>query len=176
MFEGYLSARIAEIFNYPSFFSSQTDSSHSHQDYQQLKLLTLQLWQDQQQKLGNPLPSNADLYQIMRQDHPLGIDAFVSQACPLSPHVTPIQALQLLQECIVLRSGLQLVVMAAPLVVPAGYLLSISDSFFKRAWANTFDFLPLYWQQHQNTAPHPRSLQLVTRVHNRSGKPRSSHF
>ena len=100
MFEGYLSARIAEIFNYPSFFSSQTDSSHSHQDYQQLKLLTLQLWQDQQQKLGNPLPSNADLYQIMRQDHPLGIDAFVSQACPLSPHLNPIQALQLLQECI----------------------------------------------------------------------------
>ena len=111
MFEGYLSARIAEIFNYPSFFSSQTDSSHSHQDYQQLKLLPLQLWQDQQQKLGNPLPSNADLYQIMRQDHPLGIDAFVSQACQLSPHVNPIQVLHLLQKCI--RSCPKLVANAA---------------------------------------------------------------
>ena len=36
----------------------------------------------------------------MRQDHPLGIDDFVSQTCQLSPHVNPIQALQLLQECI----------------------------------------------------------------------------
>ena len=35
----------------------------------------------------------------MRQDHPTGIDS-VSQACQLSPHVNPIQALQLLQECI----------------------------------------------------------------------------
>ena len=78
------------------FFSSQTDSIHLDQDYQQLKLQTLQLWQDQHQKLGNPLPSNADLYQIMRHDHPLGIDAFVSQACQLSPHVNPIQAFQLL--------------------------------------------------------------------------------
>ncbi|MBP98097.1 hypothetical protein CMK18_19270 [Candidatus Poribacteria bacterium] len=81
-------------------FSSQTDLSHQDQDYHQLKLLTLQLWQDQQQKLGNPLPSNADFYQIMRHDHPLGIDAFVSQACQLSPHLNPIQALLLLQECI----------------------------------------------------------------------------
>ena len=170
MFEGYLSARIAEIFNYPSFFSSQTDSSHSHQDYQQLKLLPLQLWQDQQQKLGNPLPSNADLYQIMRQDHPLGIDAFVSQACHLSPHLPPIQALQLLQECI------KIMPKTGGNGRPGWFLLSISDSFFKRAWANTFDFLPLYWQQHQNTAPHPRSLQPVTRPRNRSAKPRSSHF
>ncbi len=29
----------------------------------------------------------------------------------------------------------------------------------EHAWANTFDFLPLYWQQHQTTAPHPRSLK-----------------
>ena len=36
----------------------------------------------------------------MRQDHPIGIDSFVSQTCQLSPHVNPIQALQLLQECI----------------------------------------------------------------------------
>ena len=50
--------------------------------------------------MGNTLPSNADLYQIMRHDHPLGIDTFVSQACQLSPHVNPIQAIQLLQECI----------------------------------------------------------------------------
>ena len=59
---------------------------------------------------------------------------------------------------------------------PGWFLFSIADSFFKRAWANTFDFLPLSWQQHQNTAPHPRSLQPVTRVRNRSVKPRSSHF
>ena len=36
----------------------------------------------------------------MRHDHPLGIDTFVSQACQLSPHVNPIQVIQLLQECI----------------------------------------------------------------------------
>ena len=75
-------------FNFNSFFSFQTDSDNHHLDYHQLKLQTLQFWQDQ--KLGNPLPSNADLYQIMRQDHPLGIDAFVSQACQLSPHVNSI--------------------------------------------------------------------------------------
>ena len=157
-----------------TLFSSQTGSNHSDQDYQQLKLQTLQLWQDQQQILGNPLPSNADLYQIMRQEHPLGIDAFVSQACQLSPHVNPIQALQLLQECIKImpQTGSN----GRPVGRPGWFLLSISDSFFKRAWANTFDFLPLYWQQHQNTAPHPRSLQLVTRSRNQSGKPRSSHF
>ena len=45
------------------FFSSQTTSSNN----KQLKLQTLQLrWQDQQQKLGNLLPPNADLYQIMQ--------------------------------------------------------------------------------------------------------------
>ena len=148
-------------------FSSQTTSSNN----KQLKLQTLQLhWQDQQQKLGNLLPPNADLYQIMRQDHPLGIDAFVSQACQLSPHVNPIQALQLLQECVKIMSK------TGPVGRPDWFLLSISDSFFKRAWANTFDFLPLYWQQHQNTAPHPRSLKPINRPCNRSGKPRSSHF
>ena len=152
-------------------FSSQTTSSNNSLDYQQLKLQTLQpRWQDQQQKLGNPIPSNADLYQIMRQDHPLGIDAFVSQACQLSPHVNPIQALQLLQECVKIMSK------TGPVGRPGWFLLSISDSFFKRAWANTFDFLPLYWQQHQNTVPHPRSLKLINRPSNRSGKPRSSHF
>ena len=66
-------------------FSSQTDFNHAD-----LKLQTLQLWQDQQQKLVSPLPSNTDLYQVMRQDHPLGIDDFVSQTCQLSPHVNPI--------------------------------------------------------------------------------------
>ena len=45
---------------------STTDSNHSDLDCQQLKLITLQLWQDQQAKLGNPLPFNANLYQIMR--------------------------------------------------------------------------------------------------------------
>ena len=74
--------------------------SNSDQDCQQLKIQTLQLWQDQHQQLGNPLPSNADLYQIMQQNYPLGIDAFVFQTCQLRPHVNPIQALLLLQECI----------------------------------------------------------------------------
>ena len=49
---------------------STTDSNHSDLDCQQLKLITLQLRQDQQAKLGNPLLFNANLYQIMRQDHP----------------------------------------------------------------------------------------------------------
>tara|TARA_Y100001968_G_scaffold281499_1_gene278775 strand:+ start:261 stop:593 length:333 start_codon:yes stop_codon:yes gene_type:complete len=110
----------------------------------------------------------------MRHDHPLGIDAFVSQACQLSPHVNPIQALQLLQECIKIMP--QTGGNGRPVGRPGWFLLSISDSFFKRAWANTFDFLPLYWQQHQNTVPHPRSLQPINRPSNRSGKPRSSHF
>ena len=109
-------------------FSSQTTSSNN----KQLKLQTLQLrWQDQQQKLGNLLPPNADLYQIMRQDHPLGIDAFVSQACQLSPHVNPIQALQLLQECVKImpKTGGN----GYPVGCTGWFLLSISDSFFKRA-------------------------------------------
>ena len=50
---------------------------------------------------------------IININHSLGIDAFVSQACQFSPLVKPIQALQLLQECI--RSCPKLVVMAAPL-------------------------------------------------------------
>ena len=36
----------------------------------------------------------------MQSEHPLGIDAFVPQACQLSPHINPIQSLQLLQKCI----------------------------------------------------------------------------
>ena len=110
----------------------------------------------------------------MRQDHPLGIDAFVSQACQLSPHVNPIQAFQLLQECIKImpETGGN----GRPVGRSGWFLLSISDSFFKRAWANTFDFLLLYWQQHQNPAPHPRALKPITRNPNQSRKPRSSHF
>ena len=75
---------------------------------------------------------------IININHSLGIDAFVSQACQLSPHVNPIQALQLLQECVKIMSK------TGPVGRPGWFLLSISDSFFKRAWANTFDFLPLY--------------------------------
>ena len=110
----------------------------------------------------------------MRSDHPLGIDAFVSQACQLSPHVSPIQALHLLQACINImpKTGGN----GRPVGRTGWFLLSISDSFFKRAWANTFDFLPLYWQQHQTSAPHPRSLKPNHRNSNRSSKPRSSHF
>ena len=110
----------------------------------------------------------------MQKDHPLGIDAFVSQACKLSPHVNPIQALQLLQECIKIMppTGGN----GRPVGRPGWFLLSISDFFFKRDWVNAFDFLPLYWQQYQNTAPHPRSLKLSHRSRNQSHKPRSSHF
>ncbi|MBF73274.1 hypothetical protein CMK20_03695 [Candidatus Poribacteria bacterium] len=43
-------------------------------------------------------------------------------------------------------------------------------------WANTFDFLLLYWQQHQTSSPHPRSLKSINRNANQSRKPRSSHF
>ncbi len=57
---------------------------------------------------------------------------------------------------------------------PGWFLLSISYSFFKRAWANTFDFLHLYWQ-HQNQATHPRSLYRQNKL-NRTTKARSSHF
>ena len=99
----------------------------------------------------------------MRHDHPLGIDAFVSQACQSSPHVTPIQALQLLQEYMPPTGG-----NGRPVGRPVWFLLSISDSFFKRAWANTFDFLPLYWQQ-QTQVSHPSSLR-------RNNKLRPSHF
>ena len=64
--------------------------------------------------------------------------------------------------------------MVALLVVR--FLLSISNFFFKRAWFNAFDFLSLYLQQHQNIAPHPRSLKLIHRPRNQSPKPRSSHL
>ena len=64
----------------------------------------------------------------MRQDHPLGIDAFVSQACKLSPHVNPIQALQLLQECIKIMP--QTGGNGRPIGRPGWFLLSISESFF----------------------------------------------
>ena len=37
----------------------------------------LQLCQGQHHKLGNLLLSNANLYQIMRHDHLLGIDTFL---------------------------------------------------------------------------------------------------
>ena len=67
-----------------TLFSSHHPSTDNDLDYHQLKQLTLQLWRDKQQLLGNLLPSNADLYQIIHADHPLGIDAFF-QVCLLSP-------------------------------------------------------------------------------------------
>ena len=88
----------------------------------------------------------------MRSDHPLSIDAFVSQACQFSSHASPIQVLHLLQACINImpQTGCN----GRPVGRAGWLLLSISDSFFKHAWANTFDFLPLYWQQHQIDVPH----------------------
>ena len=141
------------------------DSSSSDNNYHQLKLQTLELWCDQQQKLGNLPPTAADRYQIMRQDHQLGIDAFVAEAMRFSPNVTSTQALKLLQACIHImpKTGGN----SRPVGRPGWFLLSASDAYFKRAWANTFDFLPPHWQnQHQSANQHS---------FNRS-KPRPSHY
>ncbi len=141
------------------------DSSSSDADYDQLKLQTLELWCQQQQKLGNPSPAAGDRYQIMRSDQPLGIDAFVAEAMRFSPNLTPTQALNLLQSCIKImpKTGGN----SRPVGRPGWFLLSASDQYFKRAWSNTFDFLPSHWQnQHQSAS---------RRSFNRS-KPRASHF
>ncbi|MDP7280699.1 MAG: hypothetical protein QGG39_12575 [Candidatus Poribacteria bacterium] len=140
-------------------------SSSSDHNYQQLKLQTLELWCQQQHKLGNLAPSAGDRYQIMRQDHQLGIDAFVAEAMRLSPDVTPTQALNLLQSCIKImpKTGGN----SRPVGRPGWFLLSASDQYFKRAWANTFDFLPSHWHnQHQSAS---------RRGFNRS-RSRASHF
>ena len=139
--------------------SSVTDNN------EQLKLQTLELWCHQQQKLGNTPPTSGDRYQIMRHDHQLGIDAFVSDAIRLSPNITPTQALKLLQACIQImpKSGGN----SRPVGRPGWFLLSASERYFKRAWSNTFDFLPLHWQKQQQSASR--------RAFNRR-KPRASHF
>ena len=102
---------------------------------------------------------------IARPDHQLGIDAFVADAMRLSPNVTPTQALKLLQSCINLmpKTGGN----NRPVGRPGWFLLSASEQYFKRAWANTFDFLPLHWQNQQKSASRW--------AFNRS-KPRASHF
>jgi len=143
------------------FHSSSSDTDN----YDRLKLQTLELWCLQQHKLGNLPPTAADRYQIMRQDHQLGIDAFVADTIRFSPNLTPIQALNLLQSCIHImpKTGGN----SRPVGRPGWFLLSASDAYFKRAWANTFDFLPLHWQN-QPKSPRRRDL-------NRS-KPRASHF
>jgi len=141
------------------------DSSSSDNNYQQLKLQTLELWCLQQQKLGNLPPAAGDRYQIMRHDHDLGIDAFVSDTMRFSPEVTPTKALMLLQSCIKImpKTGGN----SRPVGRPGWFLLSASEIYFKRAWANTFDFLPLHWQnQHQSS----------TRLAFNRSKPRASHF
>ena len=139
--------------------------SSSDDNYDQLKLQTLELWCQQQLKLGNTPPCAGDRYQIMRHDHQLGIDAFVAEAMRLSPNVTHTQALMLLQSCIKImpKSGGN----SRPVGRPGWFLLSASDQYFKRAWANSFDFFPLHWQnQHQSAS---------RRAFNRN-KPRASHF
>ena len=140
-------------------------SSSSDHNYHQLKLQTLQLWCNQQQKLGNPSPAAGDRYQIMRSDQPLGIDAFVAEAMRFSPNLTPTQALNLLQSCIKImpKTGGN----SRPVGRPGWFLLSASDQYFKRAWSNTFDFLPLHWQNQPQSARR--------RPFNRN-KPRASHF
>jgi len=140
------------------------DSSSSDHNYEQLKLQTLELWCQQQQKLGNPSPAAGDKYQIMRHDYDLGIDAFVSDVTRLSPEVTPTKALMLLQSCINLMpptGGNN-----RPVGRPGWFLLSASDTYFKRAWANTFDFEPQHWHNQQKSA---------RRAFNRS-RLRASHF
>ena len=125
------------------------EPSSSDDNYDQLKLQTLDLWCQQQQKLGNLPPTGGDRYQIMRQDQPLGIDAFVAEAVRLSPNVTPTQALKLLQSCIQIMpktGGNQ-----RPVGRPGWFLLSASEQYFKRAWANTFDFLLFHWQNQQKS-------------------------
>ena len=141
------------------------NSSSETDNYGQLKLQTLELWCLQQLKLGNLPPSGGDRYQIMRHDHQLGIDAFVADAMQLSPNVTPTQALNLLQSCIQImpKTGGN----SRPVGRPGWFLLSASDQYFKRAWANTFDFLPVHWQNQQKSASRC--------AFNRS-KPRASHF
>jgi len=140
-------------------------SPSSDDNYDQLKLQTLELWCRQQQKLGNTPPRAGDRYQIMRQDHQLGIDAFVADAIRLSPNLTPTQALKLLQSCIQImpKTGGN----SRPVGRPGWFLLSASDQYFKRAWANTFDFLPTHWQNQQKSA----SRRAFSR-----NKPRASHF
>jgi len=130
------------------------DSSSSGYNYEQLKLQTLELWCNQQQKLGNLPPTGGDRYQIMRADQPLGIDAFVAEAMRLSPNVTPTQALKLLQSCIHImpKTGGN----SRPVGRPGWFLLSASEIYFKRAWANTFDFLPSHWQNQQKSASRSR--------------------
>jgi len=141
------------------------DSSSDTDNYAQLKLQTLELWCHQQQKLGNLPPTAGDRYQIMRHDHQLGIDAFVADAIRLSSNLTPTQALKLLQSCIQImpKTGGN----SRPVGRPGWFLLSASDQYFKRAWANTFDFLPLHWQNQQKYSSRP--------AFNRS-KARASHY
>ena len=142
------------------------DSSSAEIDnYDSLKLQTLELWCQQQQKLGNPSPPAGDRYQIMRQDHQLGIDAFVAETIRFSPNLNPTQALKLLQSCIQImpKTGGN----SRPVGRPGWFLLSASDQYFKRAWANTFDFLPAHWQNQPKSASR--------RAFNRN-KPRASHF
>jgi hypothetical protein len=139
--------------------------SSSDDNYHQLKLQTLELWCQQQHKLGNLAPSAGDRYQIMRHDHQLGIDAFVAEAIRLSPNLTPTQALNLLQSCIKImpKTGGN----SRPVGRPGWFLLSASETYFKRAWSNTFDFLPPHWQNQYQSASR--------RAFNRP-KPRASHF
>ena len=139
--------------------------SSSADNYQQLKLQTLELWCNQQHKLGNLPPTAADRYQIMRPDHQLGIDAFVAEAMRFSPNLTPTQALKLLQSCIHImpKTGGN----SRPVGRPGWFLLSASDQYFKRAWANTFDFLPPHWQNQQPST----SRRSFSR-----NKPRPTHF
>ena len=54
-----------------------------------------------------------------------------------------------------------------PVGRPGWFLLSASEQFFKRAWANTVDFLPHHWQNQQQSA-NQRSFK--------PNKPRASHF
>ena len=77
----------------------------------------------------------------MREDHDLGIDAFVAGTMQLSPNVISTQALNLLQACIqiMLKSGGTNCLVGRP----GRFLLSASEIYFKRAWTNTFNWVAL---------------------------------
>ncbi|MDP6599097.1 MAG: hypothetical protein QGI86_25010 [Candidatus Poribacteria bacterium] len=71
----------------------------------------------------------------------------------LSTNLNPTQALNLLQSCIKImpKTGGN----RRPVGRPGWFLLSASDQYFKRAWANTFDFLPTHWQNQPKSASRP---------------------
>ena len=70
--ETYLTETSSSNTQVPAQLEFESSSSDAD-NYEQLKLQTLELWCHQQQKLGGLPPTGGDRYQIMRHDHQLGI-------------------------------------------------------------------------------------------------------